>query len=452
MISTGEVPNKSSYELKRHTIENSIYGVDIDSGSVEIAKLRLWLSLIVDEEDRTRVEPLPNLDYKIMQGNSLLEEFRGIPLVSDKLLEKPKDDSAALIAELKQKISEKSQEFFALYQQGNSGLIKRQAVEKDVENLKRQLDALTKTSEKDEQNSPLLQSVENNQIVSRLDELEKLHEQFKLETRKNEKRVLRERINNLEHAIILQHLDEIEDNLRKDLIKGKTELESEIEYLREVLKKTDETPKTKRLRREIEAKQKELANVKVAQTELAKMDFAKAKPFFLWKLQFSEIFRDKGGFDIVIANPPYRRLEKNSGELAKQYEKCSFETFENTGDIYSLFYETGFNVLKNKGSLIFITSNKWMRTAYGEKTRKFFAEKTNPLLLIDFAGQKIFEAATVDTNILMFSKEKNQGKTLACTIKDKVLNNLSLFVRQNSAEYEFLGWDSWVVLSPIEHK
>jgi adenine-specific DNA-methyltransferase len=91
-----------------------------------------------------------------------------------------------------------------------------------------------------------------------------------------------------------------------------------------------------------------------------------------------------------------------------------------------------------------------MRTAYGEKTRKFFAEKTNPLLLIDFAGQKIFEAATVDTNILMFTKEKNQGKTLACTIKDKVLNNLSLFVRQNSTEYEFLGWDSWVVLSPIE--
>jgi hypothetical protein len=450
LISTGEVSTKSSYELKRHTIENSIYGIDIDSGAVEIAKLRLWLSLIVDEEDRTRVEPLPNLDYKIMQGNSLLEEFRGISLVSDRLLEKPKDDSSTLIAELKRKIGEKSQEFFALYQQGNSGLIKRQAVEKDVENLKKQLDSLTKSGEKDKQNSPLLESAENTQIPNRLNELEKLHDHFKNETRTNEKRSLRERINSLEHGIIREHLDGIEDNLRNGVFKLKTELEEETEYLQDVLKKNDETPKIKRLRREIEAKHKELNNVEIAQKELAEMNFAKAKPFFLWKLQFSEIFRDKGGFDIVIANPPYIQLQKSSGELSKQYERCGFETFEKTGDIYSLFYETGFKVLKEKGALIYITSNKWMRTAYGAKTRKFFVEKTNPLLLIDFAGQKIFETATVDTNILLFSKENNQGNTLACIIKDKVLNNLSVFVRHNSTECEFSGSDSWVVLSPIE--
>ena len=450
LISTGRVLSKSSYELKRHTIENSIYGIDIDSGAVEIAKLRLWLSLVVDEEDRTRVEPLPNLDYKIVQGNSLLEEFRGISLVSDKLLEKPKDDSAALIAELKQKIGEKSQEFFAFYQQGASGLIKRQAVEKDVESLKKQLDVLTKTSEKDKQNSPLLQNVEINQTPNRLAELEELHEKFKNETRANEKRSLRKRINDLEHSIISEHLAEMEGNLQKEISKITTDVKAEIQYLQEVLKKTDETQKIKKLYRELEVKQKQLINIETAQTELATMDFSKSKPFFLWKLQFSEIFRDKGGFDIVIANPPYIQLQKSSGELSKQYENCGYETFDKTGDIYSLFYETGFKVLKDKGSLIFITSNKWMRTTYGEKTRKFFAEKTNPLLLIDFAGQKIFETATVDTNILMFSKENNVGKTAACIIKDKVLNNLSLFVRQNSAECEFSGSDSWVVLSPVE--
>jgi len=63
---------RTSYNFKRHCIEHSLYGVDIDPGAVEIAKLRLWLSLIVDEEDIHRIKPLPNLDYKIVCGNSLL--------------------------------------------------------------------------------------------------------------------------------------------------------------------------------------------------------------------------------------------------------------------------------------------------------------------------------------------------------------------------------------------
>lgn len=67
-----------------------------------------------------------------------------------------------------------------------------------------------------------------------------------------------------------------------------------------------------------------------------------------------------------------------------------------------------------------------MRAGYGEATRKFFAGKTNPILLIDFAGQKIFDSATVDTNILLFTKQKNTEKTNACIVKEKVLNNLTI--------------------------
>lgn len=63
---------RSDYEFKRRCIEHSLYGVDIDPGAVEIAKLRLWLSLVVDEEDIKNIKPLPNLDYKIVCGNSLL--------------------------------------------------------------------------------------------------------------------------------------------------------------------------------------------------------------------------------------------------------------------------------------------------------------------------------------------------------------------------------------------
>lgn len=63
---------RTRYEFKRHAIQRSLYGVDIDPGAVEIAKLRLWLSLVVDEEDLRTINPLPNLDYKIVTGNSLL--------------------------------------------------------------------------------------------------------------------------------------------------------------------------------------------------------------------------------------------------------------------------------------------------------------------------------------------------------------------------------------------
>ena len=64
--------DRTSYQFKRHAIQNCLYGVDIDPSAVEIAKLRLWLSLVVDEEDLKQIKPLPNLDFKIVVGNSLL--------------------------------------------------------------------------------------------------------------------------------------------------------------------------------------------------------------------------------------------------------------------------------------------------------------------------------------------------------------------------------------------
>ena len=67
-----DVQERTPYHFKRHAIQHSLYGVDIDPGAVEIAKLRLWLSLVVDEEDVKQIKPLPNLDYKIVTGNSLL--------------------------------------------------------------------------------------------------------------------------------------------------------------------------------------------------------------------------------------------------------------------------------------------------------------------------------------------------------------------------------------------
>ena len=159
------------------------------------------------------------------------------------------------------------------------------------------------------------------------------------------------------------------------------------------------------------------------------------------------------GFDIVIGNPPYIQLQNNSGELAQLYEGCGYSTFARTGDIYCLFYERGWQLLKKYGHLCYITSNKWMRAGYGEKTREFFANKTNPMLLIDFAGVKIFESATVDTNILLFAKSNNQHETV-CAVTNKQnkdsVKNLSDFVQQQNSICDFSNSDSWVILSPIE--
>ena len=74
-VLSGEHYNRA--EIKKSIIQNNIYGVDIEKGAVDIARLRFWLSIVVDEETPS---PLPNLDYKIMQGNSLIESFMGVDL------------------------------------------------------------------------------------------------------------------------------------------------------------------------------------------------------------------------------------------------------------------------------------------------------------------------------------------------------------------------------------
>ena len=165
------------------------------------------------------------------------------------------------------------------------------------------------------------------------------------------------------------------------------------------------------------------------------------------------MFNIKDGFDIVIGNPPYIQLQNNGGELGKLYAPCGYQSFASTGDIYCLFYERGWQLLREGGHLCYITSNKWMRAGYGEKLRTFLASQTDPQLLIDFGGVKVFESATVDTNILLFAKDANKHNT-RCAVTNKQnkdsLKQLSVFVQQQGTYCDFPGGDSWVILSPIE--
>ncbi|MFH6986102.1 class I SAM-dependent DNA methyltransferase [Flavobacterium collinsii] len=175
---------------------------------------------------------------------------------------------------------------------------------------------------------------------------------------------------------------------------------------------------------------------------------------FEWRFEFPDVLNDSGdfvGFDAIIGNPPYIQLQK-LGEDNNALQKMGFETYNKMGDIYSLFYELGFNVLKKEGILTFITSNKWMRAGYGESLRNYFVEKTNPEILIDFGGIQVFDTATVDTNILIARKSIYRGKTKACILeKDFNINNISEYFNNKISVIKFKS-DSWVVLSNVEQE
>ena len=92
-----------------------------------------------------------------------------------------------------------------------------------------------------------------------------------------------------------------------------------------------------------------------------------------------------------------------------------------------------------------------MKAGYGKELRQYFVSETNPVLLIDFAGVKVFDTATVDVNILMLQKTINVQRTFACITQGiNGLQNLSDFVQQQGVYCEFSNGNSWIILSPIE--
>lgn len=153
------------------------------------------------------------------------------------------------------------------------------------------------------------------------------------------------------------------------------------------------------------------------------------------------------GFDIVIGNPPYVQLQKDNGRLAKLYEGQGFETFDRTGDVYSLFYERGFKILLPKGILTYITSNKWMKSKYGRKTRNFFTKKTNPIIILDFGNIQVFKSATVDTNVLVLERTTNSNTLVGTRFTSEYRNAIpiDLFVSQKKQMLFFEADIEWVI-------
>lgn len=376
---------KTDADIKKHIIEKSIYGVDIDAGAVDIARLRCWLSLVVEEQ---KPQPLPNLDFKIMQGDSLTESFEGIDL---------------------QKVHTVRTSVSTFEPQ------------KDI--FGRVLDSQIKLTD-----VKILQ--ESN--------LPKLMLKFFSETNPIKKGELRETINQTVHNHIDYNLELWQNNLERQIAEAPS--------------LDNETIKKASTKRKIIEWQNQLITLKNKREKLHTIQNKNSKPYFLWHLYFKDVF-DNGGFDIVIGNPPYVQLQKGGGSLAKLYENLGFATFERTGDLYSLFYEKGVQLLKPDGILCYITSNKWMRTNYGASTRQFFAEKTHPLLLIDFGNVQVFETATVDTNILILKNKpkatKHDGNELFAvrfdTNYDINQQSISAYTQERSYYMAALNQNAWVV-------
>ena len=301
--------NRTLYNFKRQCIEHSLYGVDIDPGAVEIAKLRLWLSLVVDEDDIKNIKPLPNLDYKIMQGNSLIE------LLS----------TESLVSSIDQRRTE---------------------LVKELKNAKDELFNITMPTQKENKR------YEIDILMKKL---------FEYDRDKQIKRLK-------DHILAVKSQQRLfEDD--KD-------------------KKEDE---------------KKIQKIK-SRIEEINIDVPGPTEHFEWHVNYSEIFQAKGGFDVVIANPPYGIVFDPISKY--KYEK-KYSTFLRNNDIYVAFYEQGISILVTNGSLIYISPNTFLNGDYFKKFRELLTFQTTINEITNYKEYPIFDDPTVFVCILNCTKRQS---------------------------------------------
>lgn len=398
-------------EVKKNIIQNSIYGVDIEKGAVDIARLRFWLSLVVDEEDP---RPLPNLDFKIMQGNSLLESFLGV--------------------DLRFSFSKLKMETYS-----------------EVDLFGRLLNPQISFTE-------FLQT----QQTAAAFNFTELEEKFFDNSNLGEKNLIRNKVYEFEKKFIIEQLEEKISELNRKLNKTISEFEQFKKLNKSLLKEepsnNGEAKKKNTALRKLKLYEKDIASLNeeiikledgIGQIEEMSID---EKPYFLWHLYFMDIFQN-GGFDIVIGNPPYIQLQK-MGADSKTLEEEGYKTFSRTGDIYCLFYELGSNILKPNGILTYITSNTWMRTKFGELLRSFFIDNINPIKLINFEDTQIFQTVTVETNIIILKKQNYSNNLQAAALRsDYILGTpLAPYFQNNSVDINNLSSESWVILPAKDYE
>ncbi len=141
-------------------------------------------------------------------------------------------------------------------------------------------------------------------------------------------------------------------------------------------------------------------NIKCGNSLISDPDIAGDKAFN-WQAEFPQVFA-KGGFDVVIGNPPYVQLQ-SMGEMSDIYAQCGYEVYNKSADLYCLFTERGYGLLKEGGYQSFIMPNKWMLVAYGKELRRFMAN-TNLQQIVNFGDVQFFEGAATIVCIFVTKK------------------------------------------------
>lgn len=327
-------------DWKREMIGNNLFGVDISPEACEIARLRLWLSMVVDESEPS---PLPNLDFRIVEGNTLREKLDGEPILtphSGPGFEKEEDLFRTEKPQGKLYLSERDTrtasvvKHLAAYYRTNADVEKqrfRKAIAED----------LTAILEEHWQEHETKWKRIQDQILDRA-----------LQMQKKPKDLPRDWTSKLEEA--KNHLERIQAE-------------------REAFRSTN------------------------------------VRPITPLRLFFAEAFAGSpGGFDIVIANPPYVRQELIRPLKAQLQEEFG-DFFTSTGDLYTYFYARGLDLLRPGGILCFIASNKFMRAGYGKNTRKLLTSAATPRVILDFGDLPIFEATTYPAVLVIERKAASES-------------------------------------------
>jgi type I restriction-modification system DNA methylase subunit len=169
---------------------------------------------------------------------------------------------------------------------------------------------------------------------------------------------------------------------------------------------------------------------------------------FNWQQEFPQIF-EKGGFDVVIGNPPYVRHEMIK-EFKPAFEK-RFKTYQGTADLYVYFIELGINILNSNGVLGFINPNKFIRASYGKNLKQFLS-KLQILQLIDFGELNVFQDAVTSPLILLINKTAPKIKTKFLQINSLKDLNLEVSIDKDSIALkpETFKEEKWNLISNIE--
>ncbi len=330
-------------DWKEAIIRDTLYGVDLKPEAVEVAQLRLWLALVVDQT-LEQARPLPNLEYKLMVGDSLIETLDGESILTA--------GSESLFAADPQALVQ--QNLIGDAVQGKMALFES---EKAVQRSREDFDTL--------------------------------HRRF-FRAAPDERRELRAEIVIREREIALNALAVKIDAAKEQVnIYGKKSGQQN-----GVLSAKD--------KRTLDSAAVRYA--RLGEIEAQMRDLTKPLPFFLYRLHFHTVFAARGGFDIVVANPPYVSMDKFKG-IRAELEKTYPEVFSARADLYVYFYARAIQLLRDGGTLAFISPNKFIKGGYGANLRKYLAQ-FHVQQLTDFDDAPVFKDATTYPLVLVLHKQR----------------------------------------------